>query len=147
MGKRSEVSDRSLRQLMQKRKERIHSQQEEEIARQQDEAARFKREDEDTDRKKVRKPGGKRNHDEMDLDHDEDVPQESLPTVGAHGPARQDGVGVHEGERSHAFASLPITEGHPFTGTSWPSVPALPPYQTMRPLIYRLTHVFTVRAG
>nr|POE59268.1 hypothetical protein CFP56_24537 [Quercus suber] len=101
MSKRSETCDRSLRLLMQKRKERIQAEQEEEIARQQDEAARVKREDEDVERKKVKKPSKKRSHDEMDVDEDEEKmkkKKESLPSVGAHGPARQDGVGLHEGE-------------------------------------------------
>lgn len=115
MSKRSEICDRSLRQLMQKRKERIQAEQEEEIARQQNEAARIKREDEDTERKKTKKPSKKRSHDEMDVDQDNEK-KESLPSVGIHGPARQDGVGVHEGEciSDRIHSRSPVT-GHSST--------------------------------
>ena len=122
MTKRGEVCDRSMRQLAQKRKERIAMEREAEAA----EAVRIKKEEEEREREKKksskkdrerdREKGGsskKRSHEEMDVDElaeeGEDggglaaeaksrkERRDSLPSVGAHGVARQDGVGVHEG--------------------------------------------------
>jgi transcriptional adapter 3 len=99
MNKRGEVCDRSMRQLAQKRKERIALEREQEAARAEEEAKRAKAE-----RKKV---GKKRSADEMEevertkKEDTEDVEEEKkggMPDVGARGVARQDGVGVGEGE-------------------------------------------------
>lgn len=97
MGKRSSACDRSMRQLAQKRSAQFRAQQERDM-----EQARVKREEEDSERKKHKKLGKKRSHDEMEVDGEgeevREVKKEVLPSVGAHGVARQDGVGVHEGE-------------------------------------------------
>lgn len=97
MGKRSTVCDRSMRQLAQKRSANFRAQQEREM-----EQARVKREEEDSERKKGRKLGKKRSRDEMEVDEEgsegREEKKEVLPSIGAHGVARQDGVGVHEGE-------------------------------------------------
>lgn len=97
MGKRSNVCDRSMRQLAQKRNAQLRAQQEREM-----EQARIKREEEESERKKGRKLGKKRSRDEMEVDGEDGETREEkkdvLPNVGAHGVARQDGVGVHEGE-------------------------------------------------
>lgn len=100
MGKRGEVCDRSMRQLVQRRKERAQAEQEQEAARAEEERVRVKRE-EDERRKEKKALSKKRSHDEMDVDgesQDRKEQRESLPSVGAHGLARQDGVGVHTGE-------------------------------------------------
>ena len=100
MTKRGEVCDRSMRQLAQRRKERQQMEREQEAARAEEERAKVKREEEEK-KKEKRAPSKKRSHDEMDLDEDvkekNDHP-DGLPSVGAHGLARQDGVGVHEGQ-------------------------------------------------
>ena len=98
MNKRGEVCDRSMRQLAQKRKERIAMEREQEAARAEEEAKRAKAE-----RKKV---GKKRTADEMEglertkKEDTEDVEEQKggMPDVGARGVARQDGVGLGEGE-------------------------------------------------
>lgn len=98
MNKRGEVCDRSMRQLAQKRKERIAMEREQEAARAEEEAKRAKAE-----RKKV---GKKRNADEMEgvektkKEEAEDAEEEKggMPDVGVRGVARQDGVGLGEGE-------------------------------------------------
>ncbi|KAH9826333.1 Chromatin-remodeling complexes subunit ngg1 [Teratosphaeria destructans] len=101
MARRGEVCDRAMRQLVQRRKERLQVEREQEAERQaRDHAA--KQERDDGERKKTKKDKAvsrKRSHDEMDLDDDKarERKRESLPDVGAHGLARQDGVGVHEG--------------------------------------------------
>ncbi|KAK3705071.1 Transcriptional regulator [Vermiconidia calcicola] len=102
MGRRSEVCDRSMRQLVQKRKERLAAEREREAAR-AEEAARVKREEEEREMKVKKKgaaaSGRKRTAEEME-GLEESVKGErrdSWPSVGAHGMARQDGVGVHEG--------------------------------------------------
>jgi transcriptional adapter 3 len=100
MNRRGEVCDRSMRQLAQKRKERIAMEREQEAARAEEEAKRAKAE-----RKKV---GKKRSADEMEglerskKEDTEDVDDAKggMPDVGARGVARQDGVGVGEGESS-----------------------------------------------
>jgi hypothetical protein len=100
MFKRGEVCDRSMRQLVQKRKERAVAEQEYEAARAEEERVKVKRE-EDERRKEKKNPGKKRSHDEMELDEESQErkeQRESLPSVGAHGLARQDGVGVNQGE-------------------------------------------------
>lgn len=120
MGKRSEVCDRSLRALMQKRKQRIQEEQQAELD-------KIKKEEEDVERKRHKKLHKKRSHDEMELDN-KDEKKANLPSVGAHGLARQDGVGVHEGESMVSFGgprqsrdcySLSVA----FYSTVWPSVP------------------------
>ena len=107
MGKRGEVCDRSMRQLAQKRKERLARERELEIARAEQEAAaaRVKREEQEAGEGVVKKKKGvgrKRSREEMEVDEEgrtkeEQERRESLPSVGAHGVARQDGVRVHEG--------------------------------------------------
>jgi len=97
MGKRGSVCDRSMRQLAQKRNAQFRAQQEREM-----EQARVRREEEEVERKKARKISKKRSRDEMEVDAEgsesREEKKEVLPSVGAHGVARQDGVGVHEGE-------------------------------------------------
>ncbi|KAK5170965.1 Transcriptional regulator [Saxophila tyrrhenica] len=102
--KRSEVCDRSMRQLVQKRKERAQRENEQAMA----DAARVKEEGEEKKRKKE-KSGKKRSAGEMmegaETQGDgggegggvKGERRDSLPSVGAHGLARQDGVGVHQG--------------------------------------------------
>ncbi|KAK5702681.1 Transcriptional regulator [Elasticomyces elasticus] len=101
MGKRGEVCDRSMRQLVQKRKERMQAEREAEAEREARELA-AKKEQEDDERRKAKKEKAlskKRSRDEMEIDAEEETAKRkaSLPNVGAHGLARQDGVGVHEG--------------------------------------------------
>lgn len=123
MAKRGEICDRSMRQLAQKRKERQQKEREEEA----EEAARVKRrEDEEAERKKNKKAGKKRSREEMEVDEaevDKKERRDSLPSVGAHGVARQDGVGVHQGTLQRRVACA-ATEGlvvihqfMPFTAT------------------------------
>ncbi|KAF2721374.1 hypothetical protein K431DRAFT_312651 [Polychaeton citri CBS 116435] len=112
MAKREEMCDRSMRQLAQRRKQR---------------EAERQSQIEDSERRKSKKAGRKaenaksskadpsgdaedvklrkRSHDEMYMELDQAEREkdrrgrrESLPSVGAHGVARQDGVGVHEGQ-------------------------------------------------
>lgn len=106
MSKRGEVCDRSMRQLVQRRKERLQEEREQEAARDA-ERARVKREEERSakDKKTTSK---KRHADEMDVDADEKERKEALPNVGAHGLARQDGVGVHQGESTFLFTSIAL---------------------------------------
>lgn len=97
MVKRSEACDRSMRQLVQKRKERAMAEQEWEASRAEEERVKVKRE-EDERRKEKKNLAKKRSHDEMEVDEeseDRKEQRESLPSVGAHGVARQDGVGVN----------------------------------------------------
>ncbi|KAK3672805.1 Transcriptional regulator [Recurvomyces mirabilis] len=127
MGKRGEICDRGMRQLMQKKKERIAAEREEEAARQAQEMA-DKREREDAEKRRAKKEkdkerekerekekgalSRKRSRDEMEIDGEEEdraKRRESLPSVGAHGLARQDGVGVHEGQP--APPSPPVQPG------------------------------------
>jgi transcriptional adapter 3 len=111
MSKRGEISDRAMRQQVQRRKERAQVEQEHEAARAEEERIRTKRE-EDERRKEKKAANKKRSHDDMDVDGDEKERKElkeSLPSVGAHGLARQDGVGLPEGMlllgRSSLFCS------------------------------------------
>ncbi|KAK3067638.1 Transcriptional regulator [Teratosphaeriaceae sp. CCFEE 6253] len=112
MSKRGEVCDRSMRQLVQKRKERVQAEREAEAEREARELAALKEwEREDGERRRGKKEkekekglSRKRSRDEMEVDapeQDEEKERakrrESLPSVGAHGLARQNGVGVHEG--------------------------------------------------
>ncbi|KAK4503928.1 hypothetical protein PRZ48_004843 [Zasmidium cellare] len=110
MTKRGEVCDRSMRQLVQRRKERAQVEREQEAARAEAERAKIKREEDDK-RKEKKTPSKKRSHDEMDIDEDAEtkVKKESLPNVGAHGLARQDGVGVDQGQ--NAPPSPPVQPG------------------------------------
>lgn len=99
MNKRGEVCDRSMRQLVQRRKERMQEEREREAARAAAETAKVKRE-EDERRREKKTPSKKRTAEDMEVDEDDPEIQrkrDSLPNVGAHGLARQDGVGVHEG--------------------------------------------------
>lgn len=105
MSKRGEVCDRSMRLLVQRRKERLQIEREQEAEREAREQLAAKREQERSEREKVKKEKAlsrKRSRDEMEVDGAESEERkqrrESLPSVGAHGLARQDGVGVHEGE-------------------------------------------------
>ena len=110
MTKRGEVCDRSMRQLVQRRKERAQIEQEQEAARAEAERAKIKREEDDR-RKEKKTPSKKRSHDEMDVDEDPEIKakREALPDVGAHGLARQDGVGVNQGRSSLASLAYPVT--------------------------------------
>jgi len=100
VSKRGEVCDRSMRQLVQRRKERLQIEREQEAAR--EEAARIKKEDEEREQKKVKTLSKKRSPDEMEIDGEDgqgkDRAEIDLPTVGAHALAPQNGEGVHEGE-------------------------------------------------
>lgn len=114
MGKRGEVCDRSMRLLVQRRKERAQVEQEQEAARAEEERVRVKRED-DERRKPKKAMSKKRSHDEMDVDgesQDRKEQRESLPSVGAHGVARQDGVGVHQGELSPVLCFTVVCNVH-----------------------------------
>lgn len=131
MTKRGEVCDRSMRQLVQRRKERLQVEREEELAR--EEAARVKKEEEDREAKKAKKLGRKRSHDEMAMDVDAEKEEqgrkerrESLPSVGAHGLARQDGVDVHQGKRWSMlpFLSLPFLSNFTLVATQLHYPPA-----------------------
>ncbi|EME46450.1 hypothetical protein DOTSEDRAFT_113771, partial [Dothistroma septosporum NZE10] len=75
MTRRGEICDRSMRQLVQRRKERLQIEREQEAERAEKERAKMKREQDEKRRREKR---------------------ETLPNVGAHGLARQDGVGVHQ---------------------------------------------------
>jgi transcriptional adapter 3 len=100
MSKRGEISDRAMRQQVQKRKERIQIEQQNEATRAEEERIRIKRED-DERRKEKKAANKKRSHDDMELDGDEKERKDlkdSLPSVGAHGLARQDGVGLSDGK-------------------------------------------------
>lgn len=120
MGKRGEVCDRSMRQLVQRRKERMQEEREQEAARDA-ERARVKREEDRAAKAKktaaaaAAMASNKKRQleaDEMDVDGVETErkeARESLPSVGAHGLARQDGVGVHQG--AAAPPSPPIRPG------------------------------------
>ncbi|KAL9532699.1 Chromatin-remodeling complexes subunit [Sphaerulina musiva] len=114
MGKRGEVCDRSMRQLVQRRKERVQEEREQEAARDA-ERARIKREEDRAAKAKKTAAAAKKRQleaDEMDVDGVETERKEvreSLPSVGAHGLARQDGVGVHQG--AEAPPSPPVQPG------------------------------------
>ncbi|KXT08388.1 hypothetical protein AC579_7306 [Pseudocercospora musae] len=110
MSKRGEVCDRSMRQLVQRRKERMQEEREQEAARAAAESARVKREQE-VGKKGKGTPHKKRSHDEMELDDEKErkIKADALPSVGAHGLARQDGVGVHQG--ADAPPSPPVQPG------------------------------------
>jgi transcriptional adapter 3 len=110
MSKRGEISDRAMRQQVQRRKERAQIEQEHAATRAEEERIRTKRE-EDERRKEKKAASKKRSHEDMDVDGEEKERKElkeSLPSVGAHGLARQDGVGLSEGKfllgRSSCFA-------------------------------------------
>jgi len=109
MSRRGEVCDRAMRQLVQRRKERLQREREREAEREARELAAQREAAEDGERKKAARKGKallgkKRSHDEMELDGTDGEGEVrgrksySLPSVGAHGVARQDGVGVHEGK-------------------------------------------------
>ncbi|OTA33153.1 hypothetical protein BTJ68_06423 [Hortaea werneckii EXF-2000] len=117
MAKRGEACDRSMRQLVQKRKDRQQREREADADREaqeqvrkrdkNDAAAKRERDQERGDREKVKKEvklSRKRSHDEMEMDEEgseeRKEKRESVPSVGAHGVARQDGVGVHDGAQS-----------------------------------------------
>ncbi|KAI7252390.1 hypothetical protein KC335_g15759 [Hortaea werneckii] len=117
MAKRGEACDRSMRQLVQKRKDRQQREREADADREaqeqvrkrekNDAGAKRERDQERGDREKVKKEvklSRKRSHDEMEMDEEgseeRKEKRESVPSVGAHGVARQDGVGVHDGAQS-----------------------------------------------
>ncbi|KAI7502683.1 hypothetical protein KC347_g8852 [Hortaea werneckii] len=117
MAKRGEACDRSMRQLVQKRKDRQQREREADADREaqeqvrkrdkNDAGAKRERDQERGDREKVKKEvklSRKRSHDEMEVDEEgseeRKEKRESVPSVGAHGVARQDGVGVHDGAQS-----------------------------------------------
>ncbi|KAI7346212.1 hypothetical protein KC354_g14350 [Hortaea werneckii] len=117
MAKRGEACDRSMRLLVQKRKDRQQREREADADREaqeqvrkrdkNDAGAKRERDQERGDREKVKKEvklSRKRSHDEMEVDEeggeDRKEKRESVPSVGAHGVARQDGVGVHDGAQS-----------------------------------------------
>jgi transcriptional adapter 3 len=105
MNRRADVCNKSMRQVVEWRKEK----REQEAERQAREQA-AQREQEEGERKKVKREKAlskKRSHDEMAVDGDEEDRErkrEQLPDVGAHGLARQDGLGVHAGELGIYFA-------------------------------------------
>jgi transcriptional adapter 3 len=109
MQKRGEMCERGLRQIVAKKKEREKLEKEQQEAEQT--TARIK-EEEAAERKK-KKNGKKRSADDMEGVETEGAQsterRDSMPSVGAHGVARQDGVGVHEGTSyislSHVLAS------------------------------------------
>lgn len=124
MSKRGEVCERNLRQVVQKRKESRQLEQEEQAARaeadarkrekdrvkiEKDKIKKEKDEDAPASVKKKEKVGKmlsrKRSHDEMEVDEEKEH-RESLPSVGAHGLARQDGVGIHEGTSLRSVSVL-----------------------------------------
>lgn len=118
MGKRGEVSDRAMRQQVQRRKERALADREHEAARAEEERVRIKREEDERRREKKAAAAKKRSHEEMEGDDAEKDKKENLPSVGAHGLARQDGVGVHEG-KSVAFPAFRSLLGRIHSLGSW----------------------------
>ena len=102
MVKRGEACDRSMRQLAQKRKERIALEREQELA---EEAKRIKREKKEKGRKRTAEEMEEEGATPGVSEGGEGGGKTGLPSVGAHGVARQDGVGVHEGKQS---VSLPL---------------------------------------
>lgn len=98
--RRGEVADRAMRKLADRRKERL--QQEREAEAERVESARIKREEmESEERKRAKKASLKRSREEAEGEEErarERRASQSIPSVGAHGLARQDGVGTHEGE-------------------------------------------------
>lgn len=104
--KRGETANASMRQLVQRRKERERAEREVEAARAEEaEAGRVKREKEER-KKAASGTSKKRAHEEMEggdregsvEEGEEERKKRDAPSVGAHGLARQDGVGVHQGE-------------------------------------------------
>lgn len=117
--KRGETCERNLRAVVQKRKESAQLEREREAAEQQASADRIKRERDDGG--KTKKTGQKRSHAEAEGSEEK---KESVPSVGEHMLARQDGVGVHEGKSSHAAIHplVSITRLLPFyvaCGCAW----------------------------
>ncbi|KAK5124340.1 hypothetical protein LTR08_005734 [Meristemomyces frigidus] len=108
MGRRGEVCDRAMRVLVQRRKERVAGEREAEVAR---EAAAMR----EVERKRERVVGRKRSREAMEGGGEgrRVMKEGGLPMVGAHGVARQDGVGVHEG--ACLFFSFPL-----LTRVFWP---------------------------
>lgn len=92
--KRGETCERNLRAVVQKRKESTQAERDREAAEQQAAADRIKKERDDGG-SKTKKTGQKRSHAEAEGAEEK---RESVPSVGEHMLARQDGVGVHEGE-------------------------------------------------
>lgn len=76
----------------------------ERAAQEAEEAARIKHEEDEMERRRAKKLSKKRSHEEMELDGQSEADRkqrrESLPSVGAHGVARQDGVGLQQGKVS-----------------------------------------------
>lgn len=98
--KRGETCERNLRAVVQKRKESAQLEREREAAEQQLAADRIKKE-RDGGSGKTKKTGQKRSHAEAEGSDDR---KSSVPSVGEHMLARQDGVGVHEGKSVPAVA-------------------------------------------
>lgn len=92
--KRGETCERNLRAVVQKRKESAQAERDREAA-EQAASTRIKKERDDGSGK-TKKTGQKRSHAESE--GGDDKKRESVPSVGEHMLARQDGVGVHEGE-------------------------------------------------
>lgn len=91
--KRGETCERNLRAVVQKRKESAQLEREREAAEQQASADRIKKERDDSGKSK--RAGQKRSHAEAEVSEEK---RDSVPSVGEHMLARQDGVGVHEGK-------------------------------------------------
>ncbi|OQO11935.1 hypothetical protein B0A48_03662 [Cryoendolithus antarcticus] len=94
--KRGETSERNLRQVVAKRKERAGLEREREAELQAAAVERAKKRSEDEARK-GKKGGAKRAREEDEAEVKEGERRGSIPKVGAHGVARQDGVGLDEG--------------------------------------------------
>jgi hypothetical protein len=103
--KRGETCERNLRAVVQKRKESAQLEREREAAEQQVAADRIKKEREDGSGKS-KKTGQKRSHAEVEGSGDR---KPSVPSVGEHMLARQDGVGVHEGKPILVIASHEVS--------------------------------------
>lgn len=130
MERRGDACDRSMRRLVQLRKDRVQAEQEQIMAREDATRARKAKQQQEKERererereqerereleaeqaelKKSKKLSKKRSRDEMEIDSEikqEEIEEgharrgSSVPSVGAHGLARQDGVGVNQGESS-----------------------------------------------
>lgn len=98
--KRGETCERNLRAVVQKRKESTQAERDREAAEQQAAADRIKKERDDGG-SKTKKTGQKRSHAEAEGAEEK---RESVPSVGEHMLARQDGVGVHEGKFCCVFS-------------------------------------------
>jgi transcriptional adapter 3 len=105
--KRGETCERNLRAVVQKRKESAQLEREREAAEQQVAADRVKKERDDGSGR-TKKTGQKRSHAETE---GSDERKASVPSVGEHMLARQDGVGVHEGKLGPIVACCGLSVG------------------------------------